>query len=668
MAFASRAAGDGGAWDLTALLNAAAHPGHLAQRHLWLIRLLQWLRRAPAVPDVAHGKAPLPATRLKHLLNVLAQHPEHRQNVQALLRAFWHDIDATALLADFGFSPRMSLRSELWLRIGDKLLPATPETRDLGTLFPLLFDADDDHWIESIDDATLTRVADLIWPDDLAAQSRDVLLGAMLSLGSAIAAAGLSGPLRRRMDAPLVADGPFHQLGASIERLRQATMHDQHAEALQEATYVRALLDTCRRATDSVREHLDEFGVSVDIVFECDHLRERTLRLEALLDVAVSPHRAHEVKRLTVTLLRSVLQQRGLRALIQRHTHQLARRVVERNAEAGEHYITRTRREYGRMLARAAGGGLVVAGTTMVKFALGALLLLPFWEGVANGVNYAASFVAIMLLHWTLATKQPAMTAPALAAKLSHATSTEGLNDFVDAVAQLIRSQVAGVLGNLLAVVPAVLLVQTVSHALTGTPWIGVGATSHTLHSLHLWGPTLLFAAFTGVLLFLSSMIAGWAENWFVFRQLDSAIAWNPRIVASLGDARAQRWARWWRANVSGLAGNISLGLMLGLVPVLLNFVGLGLDVRHVTLSTGMVAASAGARGWSVLDDPYFGWALASLPLIGVLNLAVSFWLAFTLALRAGGHRGSDRQRIYRAIRARVFAAPASFLWPPKGR
>jgi site-specific recombinase len=45
------------------------------------------------------------------------------------------------------------------------------------------------------------------------------------------------------------------------------------------------------------------------------------------------------------------------------------------------------------------------------------------------------------------------------------------------------------------------------------------------------------------VLLFASSLIAGWAENWFVFHRLDSAIAWNPRIVARLGAARAQRWA-----------------------------------------------------------------------------------------------------------------------------
>ena len=67
--------------------------------------------------------------------------------------------------------------------------------------------------------------------------------------------------------------------------------------------------------------------------------------------------------------------------------------------------------------------------------------------------------VLIMLLHWTVATKQPAMTAPAMAAKLAEvrsAASTRGEADdvvaveaFVDQVAHLIRSQVAGIVGNL---------------------------------------------------------------------------------------------------------------------------------------------------------------------------------------------------------------------------
>ena len=110
---------------------------------------------------------------------------------------------------------------------------------------------------------------------------------------------------------------------------------------------------------------------------------------------------------------------RSLRSLFAQHYSLLARKVAERSAETGEHYITTSRDEYRDMLRRAAGGGLVIAGTTFAKFALGALALTAFWSGLAAGLNYALSFVIVHLLHWTVATKQPAMTAPAMADKLS---------------------------------------------------------------------------------------------------------------------------------------------------------------------------------------------------------------------------------------------------------
>ena len=71
--------------------------------------------------------------------------------------------------------------------------------------------------------------------------------------------------------------------------------------------------------------------------------------------------------------------------------------------------------------------------------------------------------------------------------------------------------------------------------AVFGAPLVGAAERRHVLESLTLLGPTAFFAAFTGVLLFASSLIAGWVENWFVWHRLDSAIAWNPRIVARLG-------------------------------------------------------------------------------------------------------------------------------------
>ena len=597
--------------------------------------------------------------------------------VQGLLQAFWREIDITALFAEFGFSPRLALGSALRQRLRARLLPGTPATQDLAALFPLLFEDGDLGWLAALDDTadtTLERTAQLLSPAGGTSPWREALLEAMDHLVSAVRAAGFSTPMRLRMDGKLLANDPFGQLDKTTDRFAAALRTDDSAVAAQQALYLRALLDACRQATRSIFGHLEEHGVSVDIVFEARQLRGRTLRIEQLLDLLLAPT-AREALRLLIELVELQAGSRSMRALLGRHYSLLARVVAERSAETGEHYITRTRAEYRDMLARAAGGGAVIAGTTMLKFGLAALGLTAFWSGFWAGANYALSFVLIMLLHWTVATKQPAMTAPALAARLHTSHPSHGdadddeparVENFVDEVTNLVRSQVAGIVGNVALCVPVVLLLQWLGAQAFGAPPIGQEHAVHILDSLSLLGPSALFAAFTGVLLFASSLIAGWAENWFVLNRLDSAIAWNPRIVARLGSARAQRWSRWWRENVSALAANVSLGMMLGLVPVVFAFFGIGLDVRHVTLSAGQLAAALGAEGAILLREPAFWWCVAAIPVIGALNLGVSFWLAYTVALRSRGIAVRQRATLVAAIRRRMWRAPLSFLLPPR--
>ena len=658
-------------WDLTALLNAADPKASLPERHLWLIRLLEWLRHAPVEGEAQ--ATPTPVLRLKHLLGVLDRHPEHQARVSNLLRRIWSEVDSATLFADFGFAPRMDLWREFARRLRARLLPRTPATTDLGALFPLLFpSAADGAWLLAIDATLLERLRPYVAPERGSSAWRAPFVDAIVFLSSAVRASGFSPALRLRMSPELLVDQPFRQLARVAEKVgfdamgvEAHTTPDTEAALLQEAQYLRALLDACRRCADSVHEHLEAHGVSVDVVFEVDQLRERTLRIEALLTCVISPEPAREITRLLAELVRSADEGRSIAALLSRHYSLLARRVAERSAETGEHYITRDRSEYAWMLRAAAGGGALMGVTTFMKFALLALGLSAFWGGFWAGVNYAVTFVLIQVLHLTVATKQPAMTAPAMAAKLTDLADDERVESFADEVANLIRSQAAGIIGNLAMVVPVVLGVQWLARAAFGAPLVGVDTAGHILHSLTLLGPTALFAAFTGVLLFISSLIAGWAENWFVWHRLDSAIAWNPRIVATLGAARAARWAAYWRANISGFAANISLGMMLGIVPVVALFFGLPLEVRHVTLSTGQLAAALGAEGFGLLRDAAFWWCVAGIAATGVLNLGVSFYLALKVALRSRGIRLADRSRIYRSIRARLRRKPLSFIVPP---
>ncbi len=674
----------GAAWDLTALVNAADPQAAQAERHLWLVRLAEWLRHeapraapAPAPPaaaEVATGTAaetttgisaptPQPLLRLRLLLNMLDNHPDTRARVQGLLAAFWRDIDAPSLFADFGFGARRSIASELVDRLHARWLPGTPETDDLAALFRRLARPDDALWLEALDAELLDRLGALL----AGADWRRPLIEAIGLLAGAVQAAGHSPALRLRMDRSLRGEDAFGQLGEAAASLRHALRDGRTGDALQAATWMRALLQACRRAAASVPAHLERFGVSADIVFELEQLERRADRIERLLACVLAPAPGPEWRSLLAHLAATLEQAGSVRALLGRSYSLLARQVAERNAEAGEHYITRDRAEYRDMLRRAAGGGAVIAGTTFVKFGITALGLGAFWTGFWAGANYALSFVVVMLLHWTVATKQPAMTAPALAASLpaGRAAGDAEIEGFVDRVAQLIRSQAAGIVGNLALCGPLVLAVQWLAGALHGAPPVGPDQGEYVLHSLTLLGPTVLFAAFTGVLLFASSLVAGWAENWFVFHRLDSALAWNPRLVALLGAPRAARWAAWWRGHISGLAANVSLGFMLGLAPALLAFVGLPVEVRHVTLSTGQLGAALGALGLALLAEPAFWWCVAGIAATGVLNVGVSFWLAFKVALRSRGVHVADRARIRVAIRRRMWSRPLDFVRPP---
>ena len=656
--------------DLAELLDALDPQAELVQRHLWLIALLAWVRgNCQSVPTSV--------ARVELLLDALQARPELLTRWQAWWQTLANTLDGAPLLADYGFASRSAFISELAERIRQKILPGTPETADASVLFSLaLCHGFDAQWLAALDEVTLARLqallqlpgsADTLHERPALSQWQGTVLEAITFCTSQVRATGFSPELRLRMSDPARQASPFHGLVRDYETLRDIYLADPaHDSDIRQAALqrFREQLEACRSAASSVYTHLDAHGISVNLVFQLRQLRERVLRIRALLDCLLSSHPASSTARLVSNLVIIGQERRSLRALIAANSSLLAAKVAERSSETGEHYITRTRAQYRDMLRQAAGGGALTALTTWMKFALMALGLSAFWGGFWAGAAYAASFIVIQLLHFTLATKQPAMTAPAMAAKLKDLGDPHALGDFADEVTHLVRSQVAAVLGNVLLVFPVVVVISGVLQWATGQPMIDAGQATYVFHSLALLGPTVLFAAATGVLLFASSILAGWAENWFVLHRLDSAMRYNPRITARLGVERARRWADFTRLNISGFAANISLGFMLGLVPAFAAFFGLGLEVRHVTLSAGQLGAACAALGWEVVREPALWWSVASIPVIGALNLGVSFYLAFRLALRAHNVTGVDRKHISEIIGRRWREAPLSFFWP----
>ncbi|VVD92630.1 site-specific recombinase [Pandoraea anhela] len=677
---ASRHAGH----QLDELLAHADPSAPLALRNQWLIELAHWVQKRGALVNEARADGEAvryrPHTRLRYLLQMLDRNPHWRLPVARTLRSVIHESDAISLLCDTGMPVRPGFWGALVERIEKALIPPPPTRRDLSALCSLMFpDGDAADWIAAMPPELLSDLIELLHYGEADDAETDWnpfaedLLAAMHHLVDQIASTGLSQAVRSRLTYARVNESPFYRLGRAMQALEDAGEAFAHGAPpsqrfVQEINVFRALLDDCGRAVRQVYAHLDENGVSVDIVFQVERAKARIRRLERLLEAWLTDgdraDRAAARVRLLADLVRANKASQSVGELARTSFGLLARKVVERSAETGEHYIARNRSEYFSMLKMACGGGLVTVVTVYLKFMIAGAHLPMIVEGFFAGANYAVCFLFMHFCHFTLATKQPAMTAPAIASKLDDVDTPAGMDAFVGEVIALVRTQAAAIFGNLAMVFPFCLLVQWAVSAALGVNTITPEKAQATLHSFSILGVTPFFAALTGVLLWCSSLISGWADNWFALHGIGDVLTYNRRLRFVFGRSGAERLADWCRRHIAPVLGNLTLGFMLGLVPAVLTAFALPFEVRHVTLSTGSIATSIGVLGLPVLHDSALWLAVAGVGTMALLNVGVSFALAFHMALRSRPLRLGDRRQIHRAIWRAVLRNPLVLLFP----
>ena len=169
-------------------------------------------------------------------------------------------------------------------------------------------------------------------------------------------------------------------------RTRRSRRAPSPGRLLPEVNYLRVLLDRCRIAIDDVFANLYHNGVSVDIVFQVERMRLRVARAEQLLDTWMAADDMRAMARLTAELVKANQESQSVPHLLRSNFSLLARKVVEYNADTGEHYIARDRQEYLWMLRMAAGGGWYGGhGVREVRITGAHCLLL---EGLLAGINY----------------------------------------------------------------------------------------------------------------------------------------------------------------------------------------------------------------------------------------------------------------------------------------
>ncbi|MDR2880651.1 MAG: site-specific recombinase, partial [Azoarcus sp.] len=344
----------------------------------------------------------------------------------------------------------------------------------------------------------------------------------------------------------------------------------------------------------------------------------------------------------------------------------LSLRMTESASKRGEKFITTTRREYFGMLLSAALGGFIIAFMSAFKIMIGALQLPPLSEALCFCLNYGIGFALIHFLGGTVATKQPAMTANAIAASIGEVRGkTRNLEDLATVVVRTLRSQFAAIVGNLGLSIPMAILFSFAFLHFAEVAFIDTIKADVLFASVDPLSGAPFFAAIAGVCLFLSGLISAYYDNLTAYNRISERLAqlrWPRRLF---GNAISQRFTVYVENNLGALAGNFFFGFLLGGATALGTLFGLPLDIRHIAFSSAYVGYAAAAYDFAV-PAALVGVTAAGILLIGLMNLLVSFSLALYVAMRSRGITFAQGRVLCILVLRRFFKRPLDFFFPPR--
>jgi site-specific recombinase len=424
----------------------------------------------------------------------------------------------------------------------------------------------------------------------------------------------------------------------------------------------------CEQLARRWRSAAREAGTTAGLTHHIRSLREAAVRLKRLALVMQRGDVAFEQGAgLLAEMLVAYAERNSLTQLVRRSSADLAYRMTESASQDGEHYVANSRGEWAGLLRAACLAGVVIAFMAIVKIKIAAAHLPLLWEALLVCLNYGLGFVFIHLIHGTVATKQPAMTAAVLARRLAEDDGTPlAMQQTVDLCVKMARSQTIAVAGNVLVAAPVALLLYMLWPVLTGQPLINAAKAAAFIADASVWaGPALLFAGIAGCCLFLAGMMSGWFDNLAGVTRLSARLAVHPVLLRTLGADRSARFGRYIGEHLGALTGNLMFGFLLGGVSFLGVLTGTGLDIRHVAFSSANTTFAI-AHAWTDMHAWLIPLLILGVLLIGVVNITVSFGLSLLMAVRARGAEDVRTGLLLFLLGRRLLRNPLQFLVPPK--
>lgn len=646
-------------------------PHHGRQKGLaFLVALFSEIRPAA-------GKARRnPEKNLQRVTEQLRQHKIVLANTQHALMSQLFSTDLTAAITESGIPLARGFWQELSNRLKHKLLPTLQDEDDfLNVINNVFFKKSDYVWME-----TIPRQA---WIDFFEAigfsfsprynDLKKELLQSMKILSFQVAQLGLEKVVLDYLPAEhRTEDTPFVLQNYKVHDLEKLLMDNATDNEVTATSFqLKNIIEDCYQLIDHIRESHSEKGASIQQTYILLILTNRLQRIQLVLDVLDADNQFDTGRFVDIfrLLVRNEKRKNSIREFLSQGVGYLAYQIAEHKGSKGHKYITDSRKGFFKMIRSSMWGGFIVCFVAIIKLLLGKLKLAPFPIGFLYSMNYSAGFILIEGTGSTLATKQPAFTASAVAGSLDTKKHGEpDLDNLAATVAKVSRSQIASFFGNLIIVFPVTFLLAWVYNEVAGHKIAEGEAAMKLLKDQHPWRSlSLLYACFTGFFLFASGIIAGYWQNKIQYGRIKERLKKHPALKLSMSPKRLDRLAGWVEKNFGALMGNISLGFFLGFAGILGKLMGLTFfDIRHITIAAGNTAIGIFGMGLQHIP-PYFLLAVFGGVLgIGFLNFLVSFSLAFLVAVKSRGIRFAQYPRFFRILANYFWHHPREFILPPK--
>ena len=614
------------------------------------------------------------------LISFLQENKTYCYNLSVYIKEILADKKFHKILSDAAILQDVDFIFEVKKRIFAKILPNQPQKDTVEyVLNQVFYKATDIIWVKKIPFDQLEDLYTVLGFDSIYQTAEPISPLSELMISMTLITQRISG---RAMETDVIKmvpefdgyESPFTAFEKELleieERIKIGPIYSISPDDLSYKQLL-VLHKQCEDFVEKAFSNSSKYGISLRVNQNLLRIRQQLERLKVLLPLLIIENKKEEKRNgifLALELIKYNCYKNNVRKFIAESTQLISYEITQHTAKTGEHYITENRREYFKMFKAALGGGLIVGILCIIKVLLGKAETSYFGHAFLYSMNYSLGFIIIYLFGFTLATKQPAMTASALIKALEEGNKkqgnkTEKYSAFAILFARVFRSQFIAFVGNVIMAFPVCLLgVWLIDYAfdynIAASKWEKLITDISPIHSA-----AIFHAAIAGVFLFLSGIISGSVANRDKHGQVYFRIQEHPFLKRTFGKQRTLKLANLYEKRWAGIISNFWFGVFMGSTAIIGLFLGLNLDVRHITFVSGNLALGLYGANHIVSNSMLF-WGIFGIAVIGLVNFLVSFSLSLGLAFRSRDISIFELRFVTSAIWQHFKRKPISFFFP----